>query len=184
MILDKEQMVAGCQQKDPKAMKRLYDELAPSMLGVCMRYTHSRDEAQDLLHDGFIKAYESIGELKNPRALESWLTQIMVNLSINYLTRNDYLCYSDLEMSEGEDSGFDDEELDLDGRVGLVEDVVSALQSLPCRYRAAFNMKAVEEMEYGEIAELFHKSEATVRRYVERARQMIIEILNTKGKQI
>lgn len=184
MYTDKGKLVAGCQQKDPKAMKRLYDELAPKMLGVCMRYTHSRDEAQDLLHDGFIKAFESIGELKNPMALESWMTQIMVNLSINYVTRDDNLCYSDLEMSEGESEHFDDEELDLDRRTTLVEDVVKALQALPYRYRAAFSMKAVEEMEYGEIAALFNKSEATVRRYVDRARQLIIENLNMKGKQI
>ena len=184
MFTDKEQVVAGCQQKDPKAMKRLYDELAPKMLGVCMRYTHSRDEAQDLLHDGFIKAFESIGELKNPNALESWMTQIMVNLSINYVARDDNVCYSDLEKSEGETDQFDDEELELDRRSVLVEDVVKALQELPYRYRAAFNMKAVEDMEYGEIAELFRKSEATVRRYVDRARQMIIEKLNMKGKQI
>lgn len=182
MYTDKKKLVAGCQQKDPRAMKQLYDELAPKMLGVCMRYTHSRDEAQDLLHDGFIKAFESIGELKNPMALEAWMTQIMVNLSVNYVTRDDYLCYSDLEMSEGESEHFDEDELDLDRRGVLVEDVVRALQSLPYRYRAAFNMKAVEEMEYGEIAALFNKSEATVRRYVDRARQMIIEKLNMKGR--
>ena len=112
------------------------------------------------------------------------MTQIMVNLSINYVARDDNVCYSDLEKSEGETDQFDDEELELDRRSVLVEDVVKALQELPYRYRAAFNMKAVEDMEYGEIAELFRKSEATVRRYVDRARQMIIEKLNMKGKQI
>ena len=177
MITDKEQIVAACQRKDPKALKRLYEELAPAMLGVCMRYTHSRDEAQDLLHDGFIKVFESIGELKNPLTVEAWIRQIMVNLSIDYVTRNTNLRYYDDEKIEDMNKSLADEELEMDTKAAMVEDVVEALQSLPSRYRAAFNMRAVEEMDYGEISALFHKPESTVRSYVARARQMILEKL-------
>ena len=183
MYTDKKQLVAACQRKEPQAMKQLYDELAPEMLGVCMRYTRSRDEAQDLLHDGFIKVYESIGKLQDASSLESWMTQIMVNLSIDYLRRGDNLCYCDIEAVYEEGAKVDDEELDLDDRSTVVQEVVEAMQKLPGSYRAAFSMRAVESMEYDEIARLLRKSESTVRCYVARAKQMIIEILNSKGNK-
>lgn len=162
-------------------MKQLYVELAPTMLGVCMRYTHSRDEAQDLLHDGFIKVFENINKLNNPLALVSWIYQIMVNLSIDYVVQNSNLQYYDAEKMEGFEDKSDEEQLDLDKQAKTAEEAVRALQSLPDVYRAAFNMRAVEGMEYDEMAAKFKKSEATVRRYVARAREMIIEKLNTKG---
>lgn len=181
MYTDRKQLVAACQRKEPQAMKQLYDELAPAMLGVCMRYTRSRDEAQDLLHDGFIKAYEGIGKLQDASALESWMTQIMVNLSLDYIRRGNNLCYCDIEAMYDEGARVDDEELDLDDKSAVVQEVVEAMQSLPGGYRAAFNMRAVESMDYDEIARLLRKSESTVRSYVARAKQMILEIINSKG---
>ena len=82
---------------------------------------------------------------------------------------------------EGFEDKSDEEQLDLDKQAKTAEEAVKALQSLPDVYRAAFNMRAVEGMEYDEMAAKFKKSEATVRRYVTRAREMIIEKLNTKG---
>ena len=181
MITDKEYIVAGCQKKNQKAMKQLYEELAPEMLGVCMRYTHSRDEAQDLLHDGFIKVYENIGKLKNASALESWVYHIMVSLSVDYIRRESNLTYYDTNSLANLAVEENEEELDLDRVDRTVNEIVAALQSLPAPFRAVFNMRAVEEKEYKEIALLLHKSESTVRGYMASARQMIIEKLDKKG---
>jgi RNA polymerase sigma-70 factor (ECF subfamily) len=181
MIADKEHIVAACQRKDQKAMKQLYEELAPAMLGVCMRYTHSRDEAQDILHDGFIKVYENIGKLKDASALESWVYHIMVSLSVDYLRRESNLTYYDMNSLADLAVEENEEELDLDRVDRTMKEVVAALQSLPASLRVVFNMRAVEEKEYEEIALLLHKSETTVRGYMARARQMIIEKLNMKG---
>ena len=87
MNTEVEQLVEACARKDPKAQKQLYDQYAPTLMGLCMRYTHSRDEAQDLLHDGFIKIFENIGKLKKPQSLETWMRQVMISQSINYLSR-------------------------------------------------------------------------------------------------
>jgi len=148
-----------------------------------MRYTHSRDEAQDLLHDGFIKAFESIGKLQNAKAVESWLYRIMVNVSINYVTRNRQLQYSDLAALESQE--------DLEARVDdspwegdhyTMDQIVRAIQELPEQYRLVFNMREVEEMEYPEIAEQLGQQESTVRSHVSRARQMLRKkLLNLKS---
>jgi RNA polymerase sigma-70 factor (ECF subfamily) len=180
MIADKEHIVAACQEKDPKAMKQLYEELAPQMLGVCMRYTHSRDEAQDVLHDGFIKVYENIGKLQDVSSLESWVYHIMVNQAVDYVKSNAQVVYFDTN-SLADIAVDDDGELDLDYTNSRAKDVVAVLQSMPERLRVVFNMHAVEEISYEEIAKRLKLPMATVRSQMARAKRMIIKRLNMKG---
>ncbi len=174
MKTELEYIVTGCQKKQSTAQQMLYDRFAPMMLGVCMRYTHSRDEAQDLLHDGFIKAFENIGRLQNVSAVESWLYRIMVNVSINYVSRHRQIAYTDLSEMEQQE--------DLEARVAdkpweeerfTMEQIVRAIQQLPEQYRLVFNLREVEEMEYAEIAKELGLQESTIRSLVSRARQML-----------
>ena len=181
MSYDRKHLVAACKRKDPQALKQLYVELAPAMLGVCMRYTHSRDEAQDLLHDGFIKAFETIGKLRNPEVVEVWLRRIMVSVSVDYVMRNNRLVYCDMERVADTRNLIAEEDLDLDNLGEKVDQIIDILQSLPSHYRIVFNMRAVEEMEFDEIAATLHIPVATVRSYVARARNMIKNKINEKG---
>lgn len=186
MKTEMEYIVAGCQKRQSTAQKMLYEKFSPMMLGVCMRYTHSRDEAQDLLHDGFIKAFENIGKLKNASAVESWLYKIMVNVSINYITRNRRIQYSDLdsmEMQEKLEAVDDDSSLEDGGYT--MDQIVCAIQELPEQYRLVFNMREVEEMDYQEIAKELGHPESTIRSNVSRARQMLRKkLLNIKKATI
>ena len=159
MTTELEQIVDGCKRKNPIAQKKLYELYAPKMLGLCMRYTHSRDEAQDLLHDGIIKVFENIGQLTNPLALESWMSQIMTRLCINYLKRRKQLQYYDLNAM---DEYLPEEASD-----------INAIQSLPPYYRLIFNMYEVEEMDIKDIAEEMKQNESTIRSSLTRARNIL-----------
>ena len=180
MKSDIEQVVDACRRKDAWAQKRLYDEFAPKMLGICMRYTHSRDEAQDLLHDGFIKIFENIGDLQNPLAIEAWMKQIMVNISINYVTRDQNIYYTDIDQlpdsvwTEDPDSSDTEETPPC-----TLRQIVAAIQSLPKQYRIVFNLHEVEDMDFNEIAQKLHKPEVTIRSTLSRARKMLKDKLTT-----
>ena len=182
MKMDVEQVVLGCQRKDSEAQKCLYETFAPMMLGVCSRYTKSRDEAQDLLHDGFIKVFENIGRLQNPQALGKWIYQIMVRESLNYLQRRTTMRYYEVnKMDElAKDEGLNEEPWEEPG--SKVEEIIAALQSLPDVYRVAFNLHEVEEWDYEAIAEYLHQPETTVRSHVARAKIMIRKKLNINIK--
>ena len=176
MINDPEQVVAACKRKDQKAMKLLYEELAPVMMGVCMRYARSREDAQDLLHDGFVKVFERIGQLRNAQALVRWVYKIMLSVSVNYVLESQILVYCDLEENDEQNSFGELEQWDFD-RVTTAEMIVEILQTLPEPYRLAFNMREVEEMEYKDISEQMKVTETTARTYVHRAKNMIRERL-------
>lgn len=178
MKSDIEQVVDACRRKDAKAQKRLYDEYAPKMLGICMRYTHSRDEAQDLLHDGFIKIFENIDKLQNPLAVEAWMKQIMVRIAINYVVRNRNIYYTDISQLP-DNIWTEDPEKNEEGTTPpcSLSQIVSAIQSLPQPYRIVFNLHEVEEMDFNEIAHRLHRPEVTIRSALSRARKMLKEKL-------
>lgn len=172
MLNDPEQVVAACKRKDQKSMKLLYEELSPVMMGVCMRYARSREDAQDLLHDGFVKVFERIGQLRNAQALVKWVYKIMLSVAVNHALENQMLVYCDLEERDEQNDFIELEQWDFD-RETTVEKIVEILQTLPEPYRLAFNMREVEEMEYKEISEKMKVPETTVRSYVHRAKKMI-----------
>lgn len=181
---DIEQVVDACRRKDARAQKRLYDEYAPKMLGVCMRYTHSRDEAQDLLHDGFIKIFETINTLHSPASVESWMHQIMVRTAINYITRQRNIQYTDLNELP-EEYLIDNSEEDDENEQGnyTLGQIVTAIQQLPAQCRLIFNLYAVEEMDFPQIARKLHKTESTIRSTLTRARRMLRDKLEESNKQ-
>ena len=58
-------ILSGCRKNNRQAQKALYDSFAPMAMGVCMRYAHSRAEAEDWLQDGFVRVFEKIGQVRS-----------------------------------------------------------------------------------------------------------------------
>lgn len=178
MTLELEKIVKACQRRESKAQKALYDMFAPRMMGVCMRYVRSRDEAQDILQEGFIQIFATIATLRNIDSVESWMRRIMINSALNYLKLHKGLVYCDLQEWEYENRPqltSMDEKLDTDGLDVL--QVLEALGTLSAEHRMAFNMRVVDEMEYVEMASLLGVKEATLRSWVSRACKELKKLL-------
>lgn len=162
------QLVEDCRQRDRRAMRELYDLTAPMAMGVCMRYSHNRDTAQDLMQDGYIKVYEGLGRLKDPERLMSWVYRVMVNVCINH-------CQRQVEPERLEEAG--------QGPVTFqpdpfgTEEVVAALQKLPPRQRAVFNMLEVEGLTEEEVSERMKTPVTNVRTLMTRARMALRKLL-------
>src|ERR1051326_5603043 len=114
-----EELVKGCIENRSIAPKKLYDRFSRKMFGVCLRYTDDRDEAQDVLQNGFIKVFENIETFKATGSLEGWIRRIMVNTALNHYRQEkasrlkvdlesvDYM----LEGSDGVEGSLDAKEL-------------------------------------------------------------------------
>ena len=83
--MDKIQLVKRCQSGDREAFGILYQTYFTPMRKIVSYYIHNTDIEQDVLHDGFLIAFTSIGSLKNGDRVDAWLTSIMKNLSLQYL---------------------------------------------------------------------------------------------------
>ena len=148
------QIVEGCRRHNAKAQRALYDELSPMAMGVCYRYSSSRDEANDMLQDGFVKVYEKIGTLRDPQRLRSWVYNIMVNTCIQHYRRSRNTVLQEMDDIAEDDS----QEMPY-----TMEDIVEAMATISPTQRMAFNLCCVEELSMKEAAERMSCNETAVR---------------------
>lgn len=162
------QLVQGCLHRDREAMRKLYDLTASMAMGVCMRYSHNRETAQDLMQEGYIKVYEGLKKVREPEKVMSWVYHVMVNECINYCRRAKQEEY--LEDAKEEPVVFQPDPFGC-------EEVVMTLQQLPVRQRAVFNMLEVEGLTEEEVAERMGTPVTNVRTLLTRAKKRMREIL-------
>ena len=151
---------------DQLAFKQIYDQFAPQMMGVCMRYTSNREDAQEVLSEGFVRVYEYLHTLKNADTLPAWIYNIMVNTALNFLRKHSVRMERIDDINEGLMPSIDYDQYD-------VEYLLKAIQSLPDRYRIIFNLHEVEGYSFTEISERLKLTESNVRTLLCRARKLI-----------
>lgn len=64
--MDEQLLIDGCMRGESWARKELYEQYAPAMMSVCMRYVGDRETARDLLQDGFVKIFRRSGRIPAP----------------------------------------------------------------------------------------------------------------------
>ena len=166
------QLVKRCCKHDERAMRALYEEMAPMAMGVCMRYSRSREEAQDLLQDGFVKVFEKLGTLKDPERVGAWIHQIMVNVCIDSFHRRKELRFIDDTLEEPVTLPLDPFAMD---------EIVAAIQKLPPHQQAVFNLVEVEGYSCEEAAQRLGQTSSAVRATLCRAKAALRGMLRGNG---
>ena len=167
------QLIEGCRKGERRAQKELYDAYSRKMMGVCLRYVNDRETARDLLQDGFIKIFTSIGQYTGKGSFEGWMKRIMINTAMEKFRKNPPLQIVE-ELPEIEDNE------DIDEEVSIPEEVLADfVNQLPERYKMVFNLYVIEEMSHKDIAALLGINEGTSKSNLARAR----EILKRKVKE-
>ncbi len=175
-IMTEEAILAGCLQKDAVAQRELYARYSPKMLSVCYRFAHNREDAEDMLQEGFIKVFSQIHTFRNQGAFEGWVRRIVVHTCINILKKNkkfnesvDIIHATTLQVREESVPS-----------IVQAKQVVECIRILPLGYRTVLNLYAIEGYSHKEIAGMLDIEESTSRSQYTRARQMLEEILIKK----
>lgn len=87
-MIDESLLLKGCVNQNATAQRTLYQLFAPTMRGICLRYSYDYDEAKDMLQEGFIKVFENINRFENKGSLEGWIKRIIINTAISYYKKN------------------------------------------------------------------------------------------------
>ena len=166
-------MWEGCLQNDRKQQEALYRALAPKMLAVCMRYSNDKDEAQDILQEGFIKMFNNVHKYRGDGNLEGWIRRIMVHTAISRYRKLKPMVLVEDMAEEGAMSSAAQNANNLE-----VNDLMKLIQQLPQAYRSVFNMYAVEGYSHQEIGNKLGITELLSRTTLYRARNILKEKLS------
>jgi len=175
MMTEIETLIAACQKQDRKAQKRLYDLYAGKMLAICFRYVKSREDAEDVLQEGFLKIFQQFNTYRNEGSFEGWMKRIFVGLSIDFFRKNRKFDFN-LPVEEAENVGVNDVLSSFS-----VNEILEAIASLSDGYRLVFNMYAIEGFSHKEIADKLNISEGTSKSQLARAKMKLVELLKNKN---
>ncbi len=167
--MTEEQMLAGSIKNNAAAQEALYNKFSPKMLGVCYRFAKNREDAEDMLQEGFIKIFTQLHQYRNEGALEGWIRRIIVHTCINVLKKNkkfsesvDIIHASNIHIKE-----------EMIPSIMQAKQVVESIRLLPLGYRTVLNLYAIEGFSHREIANLLDIEESTSRSQYTRAKAML-----------
>ncbi len=148
------------------------------VMGMCMRYSSSEADAEDILQDTFITVFRKLDTFKGEGALGGWIRRIAINTALMHYRKNK----KNKLYAEIEDAGIDLASNDNVFDAISAKHLMGLIQSLPSGYRMVFNLYGIEGYKHHEIAEKLGISEGTSKSQYSRARKMLIEKLELEGQ--
>jgi len=159
------QLIQGLKRTDSRAQKVVYERYSGKMMVVCVRYIANRSDAEEVMIDGFMRAFERIGQFREEGSFEGWLRRIMVTESLMFLRRTK-IWRQEIALDEvttEPDYEWAEDTLHVD-------DLLRLVGQLPEGYRTVFNLYAIEGYTHQEIARELGISEGTSKSQLSRAR--------------
>jgi RNA polymerase sigma factor (sigma-70 family) len=168
-MVDEQNVVEGCRNKDRFSQRKLYERFAGKMLAVAQRYTHSRFDAEDVLQEAFIKIFNQIHTFRFECPLEQWVKRVVVNTAISFL-RKEKVWQHQAELENHAESVSVPES----APSGMqYEQLLEVVRELPSGCQTIFNLFAIEGYPHQEIANLLGISEGTSKSQYARAKQLL-----------
>ena len=169
-------IIAGCLHNDAASQRELFNRYSPKMLSVCYRFAQNREDAEDMLQEGFIKVFTQMHTFQNKGSFEGWVRRIMVHTSINFLKKYKKFTES-LDLTSAENLEVKEESI---ASIMQSKQVVECIRQLPIGYKTVLNLFAIEGYSHREISILLDIEESTSRSQYTRAKNMLSNILIKK----
>lgn len=175
---DQQLIIKGCLAGDRASQQKLYNLYARKMMGVCLWYGKNREEAEEILQDGFMRVFTYLDKFTGKGSFEGWIRKIMVSAAlIKYRNKSrlrPVVEYSEDLYDAGESAAV----------IALIDakELVKLVQTLSPGYRLVFNLYVLEGMKHREIAEILGISENTSKSNLADARNILQKALGHKKK--
>ncbi len=180
-------LVVQAQHHKQEAWEQLYNETVKEIYFLAAK-TVGKNEAEDLVQDTYLTAYNKLHTLEDPQKFRSWLCMIAANRCRDYLKKRKASLFTDLESDEGvpldwaddREDTMPEKQLDHEETIRLVAEMI---ESLPEDQRLCVLLYYREELNVTEIAKALDVSEGTVKSRLNYARQKIKTKVETLEKQ-
>ncbi|MEZ5016210.1 MAG: RNA polymerase sigma factor [Flavipsychrobacter sp.] len=166
-------LIQNCIEGDLKAQRLLYEQYAPFLKGVIVRYISDTETVKDLLNDIFSKIFIKLDKYKPTGAFKAWIRTIAVNTIIDHVRKNmkhkdtHYIDYTEQDVYVPDD---------INGKIAYKE-LLQLIQDLPDTQKTVFNLFVFENLTHKEISTLLTITENNSRWYLSDARKRLKEKL-------
>ena len=181
-IADEATLATQCGQGNRIAQRQLFDAYADYMMVVCTRYIINREDAREVMLDGFVNVYKNIDRFawQGTGSLKAWIRKIMVNQCLMWLRKKNHML-ADAEMIDYSN------EPQIDG--GAVErlsmkELMEEIHRLPDGYRTVFNLYVFEQMSHKEIGAALGISENTSKSQLHKAKALLQKNINNTNSKL
>lgn len=169
-------LINECRKGSRSAQFELYKLYANAMYNVALRIVNDDAEAEDVLQEAFLDAFNRLADFRQETTFGLWLKQIVINRAINYLRKRkaEFVGLDDVEIVD--EPTQDESEATL-----KVEAIKSAMNELPDGYRVVLTLYLFEGYDHEEIAHILNITENTSRSQYMRAKRKLNSLLEMKG---
>lgn len=172
-------LIKRCVKGNRRAQESLYQTFYGKMMGVSLRYTRNRDQAEDIVQDAFLKVFGSLERYDFKGSFEGWVRRIVVNTAIDMFRKkkNDFLLLGNDQSVEDYAEVEDQTENEDDSPQFKASQVIEAMTSLSPAYRTIFNLYVFEKMTHQQIADKLGISVGTSKSNYAKAKRNLKKIL-------
>jgi RNA polymerase sigma-70 factor (ECF subfamily) len=169
-------LIKGCIDWDSSAQNRLYNLYASKMFAVCLRYSRSKEDAEDILQEGFVKVFENIDKFRKEGSLEGWIRKIMYHTAIQKFRQRKPV-ENTISIDHNHLNLTNESSNDVYSQLGSKE-LLKLIQNLPPRYQMVFNLYVFEGLKHKEIAEKLGITDGTSKSNLSDARAILQREIN------
>ena len=159
----------------------LYEAHKVYLFGVCMRYTRSKAEAEDMLLEGFYRILKDLKQYSSSSPINAWMRRVMVNSCLMHIRKHRKIQFSELTDNQVESHAPADLSLLNSDRANAI---IALIRQLPMSHQTVFNLKAIDGYSFKEISSMLEINEATLRSHFLRARTKLQQLLNSEFQKV
>lgn len=167
-------IIDRCKKGERKAFYELYSLYAKAMFNISLRILNNTTEAEEVLQDSFLKAFEKIGTYNPKYSFGAWLKRIVINGSLDVLKKRKPI----LVPLDGIE--YVQEEENEDDVIYDIELLKKCVTELPDGFRTILSLFVFEDYSHKEIADVLGISEGTSKSQYNRAKKKLIELIKQK----
>lgn len=168
MGLDHEELIHSARKGNQQSMYRLYKLYVQAMYNTCIRMISSQLDAEDIIQESFISAFNNLKKFRGESSFGSWLKRIVINKSISFL-RTQKLEFTDVDHLQIVENESDENNFPTIDPIKVHE----TIKSLPEKARLVLNLYLLEGFRHKEIADILNISESTSKSQYQRAKKLL-----------
>ena len=174
------ELIEACKRGEPSAQRQVYVRFSSMLFAVAMRYTNTRQDAEDVAQEAWVKVFRHLKSFSENNSFEGWLRRIVVNTAITHYRRNlkhvHHVDMDDVHATPRDLEAFKD----LEFTKGELE---HAIGQLPPGYGMVFKLYIIDGFKHKEIAEQLGIDLNTSKSQLSRARRFLQEVLAGMSKR-